>query len=107
MSENEFERRLLWRPAIRPRTIETTVGTYLEPAVANKQQPKSEHGWRKRVSPDFGRAYSAGRLLFQVVGVTGYAGYFVSMHTLMRVFSATLMAGAWYAIFRIKGATRP
>lgn len=61
--------------------------------------------WRERLSPsDFRRAYSAGRLLFQVVGCAGYAGYFVSMHTFMRVLSGGLMAGTWYAIYRVKGA---
>lgn len=63
--------------------------------------------WRERLSPSLRRAGSAGQLLFQVVGAAGYAGYFVSMHTLMRVFSGALMAGAWYAIYRIKGAVPP
>jgi hypothetical protein len=53
---------------------------------------------------DLRRVYSAGRLLFQVIGCAGYAGYFVSMHTFMRVLSGALMAGTWYAIYRIKGA---
>ena len=63
--------------------------------------------WRELLSPRFRRAYSAGQLLFQVVGVAGYAGYFASMHTLMRLLSGVLMAGTWYAIYRIKGPVRP
>jgi hypothetical protein len=46
-------------------------------------------------------------LLFQVVGVAGYAGYFASMHTFMRLLSGALMAGTWYVIYRIRGAARP
>lgn len=148
MSENEFERRLLWRAAIKksgttptgitptqidptkidlatirpsapkrpmtsPQPVETSLETRLEQAAPIKQQLDAARasrwsriwrGWRK---PDFRRAYSAGRLLFQVVGVAGYAGYFVSMHALMRVFSGALMAGAWYAIYRIKSVGQP
>jgi hypothetical protein len=57
---------------------------------------------REGLSPDFRRACSAGQLLFQVVGVAGYAGYFASMHTFMRLLSGALMAGTWYAIYKIK-----
>jgi hypothetical protein len=60
-----------------------------------------------RLSPKFRRACSAGQLLFQVVGVAGYAGYFASMHTFMRLLSGTLMAGIWYVIYRIKGPAQP
>ena len=63
--------------------------------------------WCERLSPKFRRACSAGQLLFQVVGAAGYAGYFASMHTLMRLLSGALMAGTWYAIYRIKGAAQP
>ncbi len=67
-----------------------------------KEQLQRVRGWRERLSPpDFRRVYSAGRLLFQVIGCAGYAGYFVSMHTFMRVLSGSLMAGTWYAIYRI------
>ena len=40
-------------------------------------------------------------------GAAGYAGYFASMHTFLRVLSGTLMAGTWYVIYRIKGTTQP
>ena len=59
-------------------------------------------GWVDRMPAEFRRACSAGRLLFQVVGVAGYAGYFASMHTLMRVVSLGLVAGAWYSVYWIK-----
>jgi hypothetical protein len=143
MSENEFERRLLWRVAVKKsgitltkightkvdpatigppaprlvmttaRPVETSLETRLEQATPIKQQLDAARGWRGFRAwrgwkkPDFRRAFSAGRLLFQVVGVAGYAGYFVSMHTLMRVFSGALMAGAWFAIYRIKGSGQP
>jgi hypothetical protein len=153
MSENEFERRLLWRRVIKqpvitpaaitptgitpkkpvstkpvsttlapplpmppittPQPVETSLDTRLEQAVPIKQQLDATRRWRGFRAwqawrkPDFRRAFSAGRLLFQVIGVAGYAGYFVSMHTLMRVFSGALMAGAWYAIYRIKGVAQP
>jgi hypothetical protein len=146
--ENEFERRLLWRSAIKPTTlkpprvepktvnsktiqpprvcptnvspsmpnprtitkqpVEPSLEVRLEQAVAIKQQlDEARRSGRLWLNPHFRRACSAGQLLFQVVGVAGYAGYFVSMHTLMRVFSGALMAGAWYAIYRIKGVTQP
>jgi len=130
-SENEFERRLLWRRAIKqpgitptridpttsgprapsrlpttsPRPVETSLETRLEQTVPIKQQLDAARTWRGWRKPDFQRAYSAGKLLFLVVGVAGYAGYFISMHTLMRIFSATLMMGVWYAIYRTKGIT--
>jgi hypothetical protein len=153
MSENEFERRLLWRrviqqsainpaaitptgiapkkpastmpvsttiapplpmpPITTPQPVETGLETRLEQAAPIKQQLDAARSWRgfrawgRWKKPDFRRAYSAGRLLFQVIGVAGYAGYFVSMHTLMRVFSGALMAGAWFAIYRIKGSGQP
>ena len=88
-------------PSIRPSLEER-----LEEALPLKEQLDRVRGWRERVLPDLRRVVSAGRLLFQVVGVAGYAGYFVGMHTLMRVVSGTLMAGVWYAIYRVKGAPR-
>jgi len=107
MPENEFERRLLWRPTVLPKSTEATLDMRLEQAIPIKKQLDDARTWRQRCRPDFSRAYSAGQLLFQVLGVAGYAGYFVSMHTLMRVFSGALMAGAWFAIYRIKGAGQP
>jgi hypothetical protein len=143
MPENEFERRLLWRVAIKksgvtltkigptkigappseppaiklpissPAPAESDLETRLEQAAPIKQELDAARSWRRFHAwggwrkPDFRRAYSSGRLLFQVVGVAGYAGYFVSMHTLMRVFSGALIAGAWFAIYRIKGAVQP
>ncbi len=76
-------------------------------AQAIKKQLDRVRGGRERLSPRFRRAYSAGRLLFQIVGAAGYAGYFASMHTLMRLVSGALMAGTWYLIYRIKGPTQP
>jgi hypothetical protein len=142
MSENEFERRVLWRRVIKqlainpaaitptgtipqkpastkiaaplpmtpiktPLPVETSLETRLGQAAPIKRRLDAARAWRGWKKPDFRRAYSAGRLLFQVLGVAGYAGYFVSMHTLMRVFSGALMAGAWFAIYRIKGSGQP
>jgi hypothetical protein len=102
MSENEFERRLLWRTANQPKRIESSLETRLEQATPIKEQLDRVRNWRERWRPNGRRAYSAGQMLFQIVGVAGYAGYFVSMHTLMRVVSGALMASAWYAIYKIK-----
>jgi hypothetical protein len=90
------------------RAIQVQIGgvsleEWLRRAFPVREQLEKLRGWRERMAPAFRRTYSAGRLLFQVVGVAGYAGYFASMHTLMRVVSGTLMAGAWYAIYRAKG----
>jgi hypothetical protein len=76
----------------------------LELAIHFKEQLDRIHGWRERLSPGFRRAYSSGQLLFQFVGIAGYAGYFASMHTFMRIVSGALMAGAWYAIYRVRGS---
>ena len=72
----------------------------VEQAAVIKEQLDSLRSWN---SPKFRRACSAGQLLFQVIGAAGYAGYFASMHTLMRLFSGALMAGTWYVIYRVKG----
>jgi hypothetical protein len=77
----------------------------LEQATMIKEQLDSLRSWQ--LPPKFRRACSAGQLLFQVVGVAGYAGYFASMHTLMRLVSGTLMAGTWYVIYRIRGSAQP
>jgi len=107
MPESELERRLLWRPTIQPKAFaakraEIDLKKRPEQAVPIKQRLQSARNLPQRWSPDLLRARSAGRLLFQVVGIAGYAGYFASMHTLMRVFSSVLLAGAWYAIYRVK-----
>jgi hypothetical protein len=92
----------------KPQPVEPGLETRLEEALPIKQQlDEVRRSGRLWLKTDLRRAYSAGQLLFQVVGIAGYAGYFVSMHTLMRVFSGALMAGAWYAIYRIKGVAQP
>ncbi|MGH9641533.1 MAG: hypothetical protein ACRD3Q_03835 [Terriglobales bacterium] len=78
----------------------------LERAIPLKELLDSMRGWHKRLSPRFGRACSAGKLLFQVIGIAGYAGYFASMHALMRVASGALVAGTWYAIYKMKSAAQ-
>lgn len=55
--------------------------------------------WNDRLPAELRRVLLAGRLLFQVVGLAGFAGYFASMHLLMRVVSLGLVAGAWYAVY--------
>jgi len=83
--------------------VEPSLEMQLEQSIPVEQRQDDlgvNQRWRK---PDLRRAYSAGQLLFQVVGVAGFAGYFVSMHTLMRVFSGILLAGTWYAIYKVKG----
>ena len=104
MSETRFEERLLSFPAIPaiPRERGDLGQKSFEQVLPIKQQFDRVRSWRERLSPDFRRACSAGQLLFQVVGVAGYAGYFASMHTFMRLLSGALMAGTWYAIYKIK-----
>ncbi len=103
MTEIGFEQGLQPSRAIQAERGEVGLEERLEQATPIKEQLDRLRGWRERLSPEFRRAGSAGRLLFQVVGVAGYAGYFASMHTLMRLLSGALMAGTWYAIYRIKG----
>jgi hypothetical protein len=108
MTGNGFELRSQPLPAIPPAIPDERSGTdfkgRIEPT-SIREQFELVRSWRERLSPpDLRRVYSAGRLLFQVIGCAGYAGYFVSMHTFMRVLSGALMAGTWYAIYRIKGA---
>jgi len=76
----------------------------LERAIPLKELLDTARAWRKQLSPRFRRACSAGQLLFQVLGIAGYAGYFASMHALMRVVSGALVAGTWYAIYKMKSA---
>jgi hypothetical protein len=107
MTENGFGRPLQAARAIQTERRDLCLPDRLEPATPIQERFDSGRSWRERLSPEFRRAWSAGRLLFQVVGAAGYAGYFVSMHTFLRLFSGALMAGAWYAIYRIKGPSQP
>ncbi len=107
MTENGFEQRLQPSRAVQAERGAVSLEERIEQATAIKEQFDSMRRWRERLSPKFRRACSAGQLLFQVVGAAGYAGYFASMHTLMRLLSCVLMAGTWYAIYRIKGAAQP
>jgi len=107
MTENGFEQPLQPSGAIQTEPGEVSPWKHLGQAIPLKEQLDNVSSWRKRLSPKFRRACSAGQLLFQVVGAAGYAGYFVSMHTFMRVLSGALMAGTWYAIYRFKGAAHP
>lgn len=101
---NGFEVRSQPSPAIPDERSRTDFKERFEPRPITEQLGPLR-SWRERLSPpDFRRACAAGRLLFQVVGCAGYAGYFVSMHMFMRVLSGALMAGTWYAIYKIKGA---
>ena len=76
----------------------------LERAIPLKELLDSVHAWRNQLSPRPRRLFSAGKLLFQVIGIAGYAGYFASMHALMRMLSGALVAGTWYAIYKMKSA---
>ena len=84
---------------IQPNRNELSVERGLDRAIEIRQQLERVFGWRKRLSPEMRRASNAAQLLFQVIGVAGYAGYFASMHTFMRVVSGTLMVAAWYGIY--------
>jgi hypothetical protein len=102
LSEARFQQRLRPLPAIHAERGELRPEERLERAAPIDRHFDNARNRRKRLSPNFRRACSAGRLLFQIVGVAGYAGYFASMHTFMRLFSGALMAGTWYAIYKIK-----
>jgi hypothetical protein len=109
LTDNGLQQPLQASQAERP---DAALEQHLRPATAIavtaiKEQLDRLFNWRERLSPKVRRALSAGRLLFQVVGAAGYAGYFASMHTFLRVLSGTLMAGTWYVIYRIKGTTQP
>ena len=101
LSEARFQQRLRSLPAIQAERGELRPERVERPA-PNHRHFENARSWREGLSPDFRRACSAGQLLFQVVGVAGYAGYFASMHTFMRLLSGALMAGTWYAIYKIK-----
>jgi hypothetical protein len=104
MTENGFEHGLQPSRAIQAERGEVSLEQRFEQVTQIREQLDSVRSWCGRLLPKFRRACSAGQLLFQVVGAAGYAGYFASMHTLMRLLSGALMAGTWYAIYRIKGA---
>lgn len=103
MSENGFEQPLRLSPVIPAKPREIGPWASLEQAIPMKEQFDRLRSWL--LSPRLSRAGSAARLLFQFVGIAGYAGYFASMHTFMRVLSGAMMAGAWFAIYKIKEAT--
>jgi len=107
MTENDFEQRLRPSQSILAERSKVSFEDGLEEGILFKEQLDILRSWRERLSPKCRRACSAGQLLLQLVGAAGYAGYFASMHTFMRVVSGTLMAGTWYAIYRIKGPTPP
>jgi hypothetical protein len=107
MTENGFEQPLRQSPVIPANRREIGLWEGLEQAIPIKEQFERLGSWRERLSPKLSRASSAAKLLLQFVGAAGYAGYFASMHTFMRVLSGVLMAGAWYAIYKITGATQP
>jgi len=106
-TENGFEQRFPPSRAILAERGKVSYEERLEQATQIQKQLDSLRSWRERLSPKFRRAGSAGRLLFQIVGAAGYAGYSASMHTLMRLFSGALMAGTWYAIYKIKEPVQP
>jgi len=104
-TENGFEQPLQPARAMEAERGEVSFEERL--AAAIQKQLDRVRGWREWLSPRVRRAYSAGQLLFQVVGVAGYAGYFASMHTLMRFVSGALMGGTWYVIYRIRELRQP
>jgi hypothetical protein len=105
MTENGYERPSPHSRAIQTEGLDVCLDRR-EQATAFKKQIDSVRSWHERMSPKFRRACSAGQLLFQVVGIAGYAGYFASMHTFLRLFSSALMAAAWYVIYRVRGAAQ-
>ncbi len=106
-TENGFEQPLRPSQATPAERGEMSLEERLQQAIPIKNQLDSMRSWREQLSPKFRRAYSAGQLLFQVIGAAGYAGYFASMHTFMRFVSGALMAGTWYAIYRFKSGVQP
>ncbi len=107
MTGNELDQRLQPAQPILTDRGKVSFEDGLERGILFREQLDAIRGWRERLSPKCRRAWSAGQLLLQLVGAAGYAGYFAGMHTFMRVVSGSLMAGAWYAIYRIKGPTQP
>ncbi len=106
MTENELDQRLLPSQALPAERDKVSLEDGLEQGILFKEQLDALRGWRERLSPKCRRAWSAGQLLLQLIGAAGYAGYFAGMHTFMRVVSGSLMAGAWYAIYRVKGTSQ-
>jgi len=107
MTETELDQRLQPSQSILRERGKVNFEDGLEQGILFREQLDALRGWRERLSPKCRRAWSAGQLLLQLVGAAGYAGYFAGMHTFMPVVSGSLMAGAWYAIYRVKGTTRP
>ena len=105
--ENGFNLQSHPSPAIHAEHRALSLEKGLEQAIPIKEQLDTFRSWREGLSPRFRRACSAGQLLFQVVGVAGYAGYFASMHTFLRLLSGSLMAVTWYLIYRVKGPAQP
>lgn len=105
MTENELDQRVP-PPSIQAGRGKVSFEDGLERGILFREQLDELRGWRERLSPKWRRACSAGQLLLQLVGAAGYAGYFASMHTFMRVVSGSLMAGAWYVIYWVKGTTQ-
>jgi hypothetical protein len=101
--ENGFDLHSHPSPAIHAEHGALSFERGLVQAIPIKEQLDALRSWRELLSPRFRRAYSAGQLLFQVVGVAGYAGYFASMHTFLRLLSGSLMLVTWYLIYRVKG----
>ena len=103
MAEGDLGQHLQSLPAVKP---ELDGMSFEEPFRRALPIIRKLFEWARRrgegMRPEFRRASSSGRLLFQVVGMAGYAGYFVAMHTLMRVVSLVLVSGAWYAIYWFK-----
>jgi hypothetical protein len=106
VSESGFDQPLPPSPAVHAPVGQMNPWERMERAIPIKEQFDTLRNWRERLSPRFRRASSAAKLLFQFVGVAGYAGYFTSMHTFMRIVSGVLMAVAWFAIYKIKEAVR-
>ena len=106
MTETELDQRLQPSQSILAERGKVSFEDGLEQGILFREQLDALRGWRERLSPNCRRAWSAGQLLLQLVGAAGYAGYFAGMHTFMRVVSGSLMAGAWYAIYRVKGASQ-
>jgi hypothetical protein len=107
MTENELDQRLQPSQSIMAERGKVSFENGLEQGILFREQMDALRGWRERLSPKCRRACAAGQLLLQLVGAAGYAGYFAGMHTFMRVVSGSLMAGAWYAIYRVKGTSQP
>ncbi|MGA3089585.1 MAG: hypothetical protein ABSD75_13295 [Terriglobales bacterium] len=107
MTENGFDERTQPLRINQAERGAVSLGGHREQATPIQEPLDRVRAWHERLSPKFHRACSAGRLLLQVIGAAGYAGYFATMHTFMRLLSGALMAGTWYVIYRIQGADQP